>query len=231
MTVDTREKRMLIDTKLFSTYILYVCGLRERGLLYLLYMLLYTSYMKHISPVENLPQLIEILHAAGIDTSLFGKGSAKTLKDLKKEIDLGESILLYNANNELIRCVEIVTADVFYRDDNGNIWQLKEEKQIFKDGRIKIRVREKALSEKVRPGENSHEAIRRGLKEELGISPKEIERKEKSLQSFISWSYPGLQSTYISHHFIVEIEEKDFHRDGYREEQEEKTIYFVWEKQ
>ena len=188
--------------------------------------------MKYIPSITNLSELEKILSTSGIDTSHFGRGGAKSLESLLKEIVLGETTLFQTASGKLLRIVEIATADIFYRDKDGITWKLKEEKQVFKDGRIRIRVRERSISEKILPKESTIEAIKRGIYEELGISSPSLNIQEEGSEthSFISWSYPGLQSIYLNYYFLIELDEEHFRPEGYIEKQEEKTNYFIWEQ-
>jgi hypothetical protein len=171
------------------------------------------------------------LEAAGIDVSEWGKGQAKTLAHLQKEIEDGETVLVNGKRGELLRRVVVCSADVFYVSHDGQKFRLKEEKQIFKDGRERKRNLENSVSEKMKPGEDPKKAIIRGLKEELGIEG-EISLKETGVDEQIlsSPSYPGLQSHYIHHKFEAILNDEQFRPEGYVEEQKDKSTYFVWEE-
>jgi hypothetical protein len=71
----------------------------------------------------------------------------------------------------------------------------------------------------------------RGIKEELGIegdlSLREIGIEEETTDSP---SYPGLKSHHIYHNFEVSLNDQQFNPDGYIEDQEDKTTYFIWEE-
>ena len=83
--------------------------------------------------------LQKLLADAGIDTSLWGKGEAKTLAHLQKEIENGETVLVAGEKGELLRKVMFGGADVYYKSPDGKKYRLKEEKQGFKDGRERRR--------------------------------------------------------------------------------------------
>jgi len=172
------------------------------------------------------------LESAGIDTSKFGQGEAKTLAHLQKEIDAGESVLLVNENGELLRTVEGSKAHVFYSSPEGKLFKLKELKQIFKDGRERVRdYLPQSVSEKMVPGEDPISVMKRGLQEELGIDGSiDLQEKETQKQLKKSPSYPGLQSQYINHMFEVFLTDNQFKQEGYQEVQEDKTTYFIWEE-
>jgi hypothetical protein len=134
-------------------------------------------------------------------------------------------------NGELLRKVLVVGADIFYLSPEGKKFRLKEEKQVFKDGRERRRDLGTAVSEKMKPGENPKEAMVRGIAEELEIEGEinltKIDTDEKLITSP---SYPGLQSQYVTHKFEVALNEQQFNPDGYKEEQSDKSTYFIWEE-
>lgn len=145
----------------------------------------------------TVPDLEQWLQARDIDTALFGKDpSTKTLQALLNEVADGESILTsVGPNLPPSRRVSIV--NVILRNSRGQ--QLIEAQQVLPSGAV--RRRGLPLSEKMLPGEEWKDAMRRGVMEELGsiIAPeaslqivestyvKREERKE-------SQSYPGLQT-------------------------------------
>lgn len=63
--------------------------------------------------------LKEQLAAAGIDTSSWGTGQAKTLAHLQKEIESGETILITGETGELLRRVVVGGADIYYQSPDG----------------------------------------------------------------------------------------------------------------
>ncbi len=171
------------------------------------------------------------LEAAGINTAEWGTGQAKTLEHLQKEIESGETILVTGEKCELLRKVVVGGADIYYKSPDGKRYRLKEDRQVFKDGRERRRDLGQAVSEKMKPDEDPKEAIIRGIQEELGISG-EITLTEigTDYQIITSPSYPGLQSQYIRHRFQAVLNEEQFNPNGYIEEQSDKSTYFVWEE-
>lgn len=168
---------------------------------------------------------------AGINTSSWGTGQAKTLAHLQNEIENGEAILITGEIGELLRKVVVVAADIYYQLSDGQIYRLKEDRQVFKDGRERRRGFGHAVSEKIKTDEDPRTAMIRGIKEELGISG-EIFLTETGTEEQViaSPSYPGLKSHYIHHKFEATLTEEQFKPDGYKEVQADKTTFFVWEE-
>jgi len=182
--------------------------------------------------VENnhLQELRQQLEQAGVDISLWGKGEAKTLESLYQELEKGESILqMVDGKLELIRYV--VSANVYYVSKDGCKLHLQEDKQVFKDGRIRHRRYAQPIAEKMKPDEEAKDAMIRCLQEELGLDGNFNLKQIDSYQNKIeSQSYPGLESQYFGHRFEVILNDEQFQEAGYTEEQEDKTTYFVWEE-
>ena len=178
--------------------------------------------------IENLRIQLE---NAGINTAEWGTGQAKTLAHLQKEISGGVTILVTGETGELLRKVIVGGADIYYTSPEGKKYRLKEEKQIFKDGRERRRDLGQAVSEKMKPGEEPKEAMARGIQEELGISG-EIPLTEAGVddQTITSPSYPGLKSQYINYRFKAVLNDMQFKPEGYIEEQSDKSTYFIWEE-
>ena len=171
------------------------------------------------------------LEGAGIDTFLYGTGQAKTLAHFQKEIESGETVLIIGKEGELLRKVVVGVADVFYVSPEGKKYRLKEDRQVFKDGRERRRDSGQAVSEKMKPDENPNDAMIRGIREELGIEGEIILAETGADEQLLtSPSYPGLQSQYIRHKFEAVLNQEQFREDGYVEKQPDKSTYFVWEE-
>ena len=171
------------------------------------------------------------LERVGIDVSSWGRGQAKTLEHLQKEIDSGETVLTVGKENELLRKVVVGGADVCYVSPEGKRYRLKEEKQGFKDGRERRRDLGQAVFEKMKPDEDPKEAMTRGIREELGVEGEIILTEVGTVEQLLSSpSYPGLQSQYIRHKFEILLKDEQFKPEGYVEEQSDKSTYFVWEE-
>lgn len=181
---------------------------------------------------ENKTESLRLeLTRAGININDWGIGQAKTLEHLQKEIDEGEATLITNENGEILRSIVVGGADVYYTSPENKTYRLKEEKQVFKDGRERSRDLEVALSEKMKPGEEPETAMIRGIKEELGILG-DIQITELGSETEIkpSQSYPGLRTQYKKYMYKVLLTQSQFNPIGYIEEQLDKNTYFIWEE-
>ncbi|CAN5609283.1 hypothetical protein BH23PAT2_BH23PAT2_10170 [soil metagenome] len=172
------------------------------------------------------------LFDADIDVSLWGEGQAKTLSHLVNEINEGETLLEMDKTGELVRRVAVGRADVFFTDTDGQTYRLREDRQIFKDGRTRRRTDiEASLSEKMKFHEDPETAMIRGIQEELGISGGvALESTGTDEERMTSPSYPGLTSEYTSINFKALLTEKQYKPEGYIERQQDKDTYFVWDK-
>lgn len=173
------------------------------------------------------------LQNAGIDVSKWGTGEAKTLAHLQKEIDEGETILATNKDGKIIRKIVASGADIYYIFPEGKKYRLREDRQVFKGGRERKRSFDWSVSEKIKMGEDPKAGIIRGIQEELGIrSELNLNKGEVGEQvvTTAAQSYPGLQSNYTTHRFLVTLNDEQYKPEGYIEEQEGLTTYFVWEE-
>ena len=175
-------------------------------------------------------ELTKILTDHKIDLNLWGVGSAKTLDHLLKEVTEGETNLVVE-DGKLVRKVRVMHVDVYARfDDEHHVrtFRLVETKQVFKDGRTRIRKDMKySISEKMLPAENPKAAALRALSEELGVTDVITMEpiKEEGLETKESSSYPGLWTTFESYVTTVKIN-YNFH--GFIERQPDKSTYFDW---
>lgn len=158
------------------------------------------SSRPEVVQIDNLEQLQRWLESKGIDTSRWGRGASKTVETLYDEIVTGESYLQDDPPRRTVSLVQVLVR-------RGDL-TLIETEQEFSDGRR--RRRNRPLGEKVRPPESYHEAVLRGIEEELGVSPERVNvlestyrKKETELESP---SYPGLNTCYLMHVIEVEIE-------------------------
>ncbi len=177
--------------------------------------------------------VVNLLKEHNINIEEWGKANAKGLDSLVSEVMVGETKLETGANGDLLRFIEVVAGNVIYTDNHQNKFQLVEDRQEFADGRIRRRDQlfGTSISEKMMPNESPEIALRRGLQEELAIvnanfsDEPVIEEKEH-----ISHSFPGLKSNYKVHIFDVSINDSDYQPNGYIEEQDDKSTYFIWKK-
>jgi len=177
-----------------------------------------------------LEKITQQLYSAGIDISKYGVDKAKKMSDLAHEIESGESTLI-EENGELIRKVLVGGVDVYYQTPDGKKYILKEDKQVFEDGRERKRKLQQSMAEKIKPNEDPAEATERGIVEELGISGK-IELQKIRIDEEIneSPSYPGLKTKYVFHRFAFYMTEEQFKPEGYIEKQSDKETHFIWQE-
>jgi hypothetical protein len=159
---------------------------------------------------KNIAELAEWLAAAGIDTASWGQGVSKQLTDLWQEYQGGETRFVDDPAARQVKVVEVVIR----RDD----FILVETEQVFRDGRRRLRMR--PPSEKIKGGEAPRAAALRCLREELGVAQNEValgEKGQRTEQSFLSPSYPGLPTHYTFYTFeafIDKLPDADFYIDN-----------------
>ncbi|MBP7832470.1 MAG: hypothetical protein KA035_01730 [Candidatus Levybacteria bacterium] len=177
------------------------------------------------------------LRRFGVPLDKWGKGGAKTIDHLAKEIHDGETVLVANpAENRIERHVSTLSIGVHYFDAiNGDYYTLREEKQVFSDGRERSRKKHMtgSLGEKLIRGEDVEIAVERALFEELGIhgDVESYDSLSKPIhEERMSNSYPGLFSVYEVYGRWVRLLPHQFNPEGYIEAQRGLTTYFEWEK-
>lgn len=181
---------------------------------------------------SKIDELKALLETQGVDTSSWGQGATKTIEHLQKEIDDGETTLEVDSDGNLIRKVSLACVDVYYKTQDGKTLFLVEEKQVFKNGGERKRTLKSSVTEKMKKDENSHEAAKRGLYEELGIEGEIDIRKINTVsdEEEVVSAYPNLKSKREKEIFETYITESQFRPEGYQEVQDDKTTYFVWKE-
>ncbi|CAE7572973.1 CLASP [Symbiodinium sp. CCMP2456] len=160
--------------------------------------------------------LKEYLESNGVSTSKFGTGGTKTMSWLFQELKEGSCFLAPSSETstpgrpQIMRVVEPIFIRLRFRSR-----VLVQERQQFPDGRT--RVRNMLLAEKKEPRDSGGllAAIHRGIHEELGVSLEDLGREDViryrpdtyhfEIEQIDSASYPGLPSSYRTHHVQVEI--------------------------
>lgn len=152
------------------------------------------------------PQLQAWLGRNGVDTSCYGKGTAKTVDDLLEEAKRKESRLDTGDDGKALRVVKVLS--LWILNQRGQI--LFEDEQILPDGRS--RCRNLALSEKLIGDENWRDAVARAVQEELGsILPSLYEvtifddTYKLLTHRSTSMSYPGLTTHYLFHRVTAKV--------------------------
>ena len=163
----------------------------------------------------------------GISSESWGKGNSKTINHLLQEILKGESNLVIE-NKKLIREVSALSIVVTHKD-----MLLKEDHQEFNDGRIRRRKMKASVAEKIdKNDKNLNEAVKRAIREELGIEIQNNQIKETEISSStrMSMSYPELQSRVKLYGYSIDFNDDQYNSEGYMEIQEDKKTIFLWTK-
>ena len=193
------------------------------------YLKLFESF--DVDNINNINQLESKLKEYGIPYETWGKGYAKTTQHLLEELE-NEECAIFDEQGYLVRYIEFVGIRVFYTDRDGIRYILKEDRQIFNDGRVRKRTMQASVSEKMKFGEDPVISAERGVMEELGVKLKKdqlIKQRDLSYDGG-SQSYPGLKTKYKGHVFNCNLKIDQYKPEGYIEKQKDKSTYFVWEK-
>lgn len=181
---------------------------------------------------ERIAQEVKtLLTESGIDFSSWGTGKSKTIDHLIEEVYVGETKLVKDENGGVVRKLSVIILHVTCQTPDGKTWLLKEDKQVFNDGRERKRNLNGSIFEKIKPDEDLEVAASRALSEELNIKDvNQIKFGNDEIETLDSPSYPGLKSMYTKHNAEVQIHSSDFKPEGYQEIQKDKTTYFIWEQ-
>lgn len=179
---------------------------------------------------SSLDELRNNLIEHGVPVDSWGTGHAKTLNHLYKEIKDGEC-RLSDEGEYLVRHIEFVAIKVYYRKEE-EVYFLKEDRQEFKDGRIRKRNMPSSVSEKMKSGEDPLVSAIRGIEEELGfrVESSQLSKRRDIIYDGGSVSYPGLTAKYKGHQYTCYINEEQFSPNGYVEIQKDKKTFFSWIK-
>ena len=184
---------------------------------------------KNIINIKSKEQLIEILTNFNVPLDDWGSGPYKTIEHLWNELN-EEECVLFNINGTLRREVNFVGAKIYYNDGEKRYF-LKEEKAMFKDGRVRIRKIWYSMAEKFKFDEDPTEALIRGMKEELDITINENQTTYYNKVYFPSDDdYPGIKSFHTGYNYLIVLNEDQYNINGYIEHQSDKDIYFKWKE-
>ena len=176
----------------------------------------------------DIKSLVSLLNENNVNPNLFGKGEAKTLAHLLKEVEEGETVFEVEGG-VLRRVISLVFIEI--QSPYGE--KLVEDRQVFVDGRVRERGLT-ALAEKFKPGEDPFAAAKRALQEELGVSAEIADTLTfleggNSEKVKTSPSYPGLVSVYRVTNLSVQLPVAAYDPTGYVERQPDKSTYFSWQ--
>lgn len=188
--------------------------------------------------IDSPDQLHYVLENAGFPLEKWGDGPTKTYEDLWQEIADGESVLIHPESfeeldeyGEVVRQTNVLGIDIF-AEVQGERYQLREDRQVFKDGRGERR-RDliTSIAEKIKQDEDRASAVLRAVDEELGVSGVLNLKKGEEIELWkITHTYPSLASKLNIFKYSVTLADEDFRPEGYMEDQPAKQIFFVWEK-
>lgn len=132
----------------------------------------------------------------------------------------------------LIRRTRVVCVRCFHVNQEGEKFQLNEEKQIMPDASTRYRGYE-FVSETMKPLETLEAAAKRALQEELQLDDPELrfERTPDFDEDKIkkSTTYTDLRCHYLTYHFKTDIPNKLF-KERYEEIEDNVTTIFSWQK-
>ena len=177
---------------------------------------------------NRINELEKWLAQRGIDTSEWGTGNTKSVKNLWYEFKEGDMAL---RDNPLLRVVHVV--QVIIRRQNKILIEAMQE---FDDG--SRRYRNQPPSEKMKSSESPTDAALRCLWEELGINEIDVTFDQSSYKQIQaqadSPSYPGLPTQYTFHLIeavVAGLPGTDFWHDNetYGEGDPVKRHYWVWQ--
>lgn len=155
------------------------------------------SFSSSVQRVFATPaELAAALEGAGLDLSGFGRGAAKGVADLWRELCEGDASLSLAPLHRHVAVVEL------YIRRGARV--LIEHTQGLADGRERARARLPA--EKMRPDEGPSAAALRCLAEEMAVGAEAVTigaLHPPRRQTLLSPSYPGLPSTYTLHRVEV----------------------------
>ena len=195
--------------------------------------------MKHIkvfedfdsSNINDITELTNKLKEYKVPVDYWGTGNAKTVDHLLDELK-NEECEIIDEGGYLVRYIEFVGIKMYYKDKNGDIYVLKEDRQVFKDGRTRRRDMVASVAEKMKFGEDPLKSAIRGVREELDIKLSSTQLKKMRDLNYDggSQSYPGLKTKYKGHQFTCFLNDKQYKPNGYVEVQKDKSTFFVWHK-
>ncbi len=177
-------------------------------------------------------ELTTLLLSCGVPIEEWGKGDAKRVADLAREIEQGECFL-FQQGTSLTRMCRVIRINISYRSKDGKALVLVEDHQVFNaDGRVRTR-RDKgfvgSLWEKIKYGEDPLRAAERCVKEELGMDISSLAPVvAKVEETKASSSYPGLPTKYTFSDFEIAVPDELYKQEGYVEKGKILTSYFVW---
>lgn len=122
----------------------------------------------NLNNISTINELVSKLKEYSIPIDNWGTGNAKTVEHLFDELK-NQDCLIQDEGGYLVRNIEFVGIRILYKDKSNQTFILVEDRQEFKDGRIRKRNMPSSVSEKMKFGEDSLVAAIRGIREELSV--------------------------------------------------------------
>jgi len=183
----------------------------------------------------SLQYLYEMFREApDIDLKNWGIGEAKTLTHLLNEILEGEATVEL-VDEKIYRSIEVVSITIF--SPTNPTMLLRETKQVFTDGRERVRnlPDKSSVAEKIKflHSETPELAVIRACQEELKeiqepVNLGQLQYISTHTRQELSTSYPGVITKKKVYIFRCQFTQEQYNPEGYTEIQDDKTTYFHW---
>ena len=156
----------------------------------------------------------------------YGTGLARSFEHLIKEIELGESNILFDNQGRPLRQINVSLINVTYLNK-----KLVETKQITSQGVINNR-RYEYVSEKAFQDEPALVCAVRGLREELDliISPERLVYREERQEERMGPSYPGLKTRYNFSEYSLTLKKEEYQFCYVEVNEDDTTSIFRWKE-
>lgn len=178
----------------------------------------------------TLDELNEKLTQNSIDTSDWWSSGKKDIQSLLDELNKWRCELEV-IDWVLTRIISLVWVDIYHTDNNDLKYNLREIKQVLKNGTEVINDFDHSVWLKMEGTETPITAMRRWMREILKLKWfVDIKKWTKNRINKTSKSYPGLASQYIRYWFSAKLNNDQFNPDWYIDKQKDKTFYFEWNR-
>ena len=181
--------------------------------------------------INSIEELSNKVKEYSVPIDSWGTGESKAIEHLLDELK-NEECGIEDKGGYLVRSIEFVGIRIFYKDKDNVKWELKEDKQEFRDGRTRRRNMQSSVSVKMKFGEDPIYSAVRGIKEELNVDVETHQlRKMRDIgYNGGSQSYPGLRTKYKGYQFTCFFNDEQYDPIGYIEVQKDKSTFFKWVK-
>ena len=123
----------------------------------------------------------------------------------------------------------LVGVDIFHTNKEGVLFNLRETKQVLKNGTETVREFEHSVWEKMVWNETPISALRRWIHDVLSVDNfVDIRKGTQNRLSKASTSYPNLSVLYNRFWFTAKLNNDQFKSKWYTEVKKDKTTYFEW---